>query len=312
MNFNKLNFRWVVVLVSLSAFVGCSYDRYHEIMWIGAFLIDSITVGAVNIDYYYTTKQFGMDGSTDLKDVNMNLVKYDLKTNTTHDVACMEKDLSDPTVGAGSVKYQRPWVAYNCDRGGILQLVVFNMETGQKTVLFSGSSAPPIMFSKNCKYFLTGGNSSFKIFDMTQQKLAVKFRSDLSMPIYIDEDSNYLFMNNDTNGLLKFSIPQGQFVPFASKIGNLKDWQSVDLIDYGNAVQLFKWYQGESPEKAYFTTIELLDDSITLKKLNQDITYSDLDLKTGNAVDRGAGIIIKNIYGKFEPKTIFTSSKEKL
>jgi hypothetical protein len=308
----KIKKKFLIVLLLGLTVSGCSRDTYHYKHWIASFIVDSVTIGAVEIEYDITSWQFVLSQGNDYKNVNLDFYTYSLKTNSAQLNTHLESGLSnDLYAEAGSVKYQKPWIAYTCNRG-VSQLVAMNLETGQKNTLLIDQSSPAVFFSKYCKYLLVAGNSSYKIFNVGQNKLVAQFRSDRDNALYIDEATDCMFINNDSLGIQKYSILDTQFVPFVSRIVNLKDWEYFKLIDYGSTILVYKRPQYLPADRKYFKADGLLLDTIDYYPVSPQLGFPDIDLKTGDATDvSGSDVYIENIFGNFQYQLILDHTKKK-
>jgi hypothetical protein len=290
--------------LTIATFIsGCSSSNIHYTSWVGAFLIDSVTIGAVRIEYNISSRQFGYDQSSDYKNVNLDLYSYSLNTNSSKLISRLESGLSSSAYTFGSIRYQNPWIAYSCDKG-TLQLDIYNTLTNEKVVVKDVGGPIAIAFSRSCK-FLLFEEGYYHVYNLETKNQIDISTHDYCNPFYIEELSGYVYINFDTIGIKKYNIAQSSYDSFISKRKGIGTFERV--VDYGNAVLV-----DSNRNVKYCTVNEILTDSIILHNINTTLSIDDLDLANGNVCSTGDGnVSIGNIFNKFNNKIILQSTQEK-
>jgi hypothetical protein len=119
-------------LVMVGALFGCGTYETHHKEWIGVFMFDSVTAGAVLLEYDHSSPKGNTFGDVEDNNVNVNLFRYDFKTQTLK----KDRNLFSNMKDAGMyrvVEYNPPYLLQGAryDDGTVL----FNLETGEKKIL---------------------------------------------------------------------------------------------------------------------------------------------------------------------------------
>jgi hypothetical protein len=290
---------FAIVFVLLT---GCSYKDNHYTAWVGAFIIDSVTIGAVRMEYNIVSHEFGMDKNSETKNVNFDLCIYSIPGRRTLTTTRLETGLSSIECAYGSVFFQDPWMAYTCYKG-TSQLSLYNIRTKEKTVVKDGNNETAICFSKSCKYLLLSAGRYY-VSNVSEKSLTRIDESKYCNPFYIDEETGHVLINFFAAGIKRYNIESGVYdTPLTQEAF---DGEFRNVVDFGKAVLVYsnRAYQ-------YCMLNELLTGTIVLHPINTTEAIEDIDLKSGNFCSAvSQNVTIGNIYNKFGNEIIYRSTKE--
>ena len=122
----------IAALILIPGFLGCSTYHEHHKDWIGVFMFDSVTAGAVLLEYDATSPKGNTFGSGGDYNVNVDLFRYDFaKKALTKDLSLF-KDMKDAEMYRVT-EYNPPYLLQGAriDDGAAL----FNLKTGEKRIL---------------------------------------------------------------------------------------------------------------------------------------------------------------------------------
>jgi|GEM_PF-4142061 len=118
--------------VLLPGFMACSTYQEHHKDWIGVFMFDSVTAGAVLLEYDESSPKGNTFGNVDQYNVNVDLFRYDFTNRTLTKDRSLFKNMKD----AGMYRvteYNPPYLLQGARYGD--ETALFNLETGKKRVL---------------------------------------------------------------------------------------------------------------------------------------------------------------------------------
>jgi hypothetical protein len=288
--------------VTYALLSGCSYQNNHYTSWDGAFIIDSVTIGAVRIEYDIVSHEFGMDKSSETKNVNWDLYIYSIPKKRTLTITRLETGLSSVEYTYGSIRYQEPWMAYTCDKG-TPQLSLYNIKTKERVIVKDNSNAKAICFSKSCKYLLLY-DEDYYVTNLSQNTLTRIAENAYCNPFYIDEATDQVLINFFAAGIKRYNVGSGAYDTPLTQEGF--DGEFRNIVDFGKAVLVYR-----NRTFQYCTLNELMAGTIVLHQINTTGSIEDIDLKTGNFCSAvSPNVTIGNIFNKFGNEIIYRSTKE--
>jgi hypothetical protein len=280
---------------------GCSYKDNNYTEWVGAFNIDSVTIGAVRMEYNSVYTEYGMNKNTETKNVNFDLCIYSIPEKRTLTTTRLETGSSSIDYAFGSIRFQDPWMAYTCDKSS--QLRLYNIKTKERAVVKDGGRTMAICFSKSCKYLLLS-SGNYYVSNVSQNSLTSIAYNSYSNPFYIDETTGHVLDNYYGAGIKRYNIESGVYdTPLTQE---RFDGEFGNVVDYGNAVLVYS-----NRTFQYCTLNDLLAGTIVLHPINITEAIEDIDLKTGNFCSAiSKNVKIGNIFNKFGNEIIYSSTKE--
>jgi hypothetical protein len=290
--------------IAYALLTGCSYKDNNYTEWVGAFNIDSVTIGAVRMEYNSVYSEFGMSKNTETKNVNFDLCIYSIPEKRTLTTTRLETGLSSTEYAFGSIRFQDPWMAYTCDNGSS-QPSLYNIKTKERAVVKDGNYAKAICFSKSCKYLLLS-EEGYSVSNVSQKSLTRITQYTYSNPFYIDETTGHVLINFYAAGIKRYNIESGVYDTPLTQEGF--DGEFRNVVDYGNAVLVLV---NSNRTFQYCTLNDLLAGTIVLHPINITEAIEDIDLKTGNFCSAlSKKVKIGNIFNKFGNEIIYSSTKE--
>ncbi len=125
---------WLILpgLVILPGIISCSTYHVHHKNWIGVFMFDSVTAGAVLLEYDESSPKGNTFGNGDQYNVNVDLFRYDFAKQILTRDRRLFKDLKDAVLYRVT-EFNPPHLMQGAPLGQ--ETAIFNLETGEKKVL---------------------------------------------------------------------------------------------------------------------------------------------------------------------------------
>jgi hypothetical protein len=127
-------FGWLILpaLIVLPGFMACSTYHEHHKEWIGVFMFDSVTAGAVLLEYDETSPKGNTFGNGGQYNVNVDLFRYDFVKQALTQDRSLFKDMKDAEIYRVT-EYNPPYLLQGARTEDGTAL--FNLKTGEKKVL---------------------------------------------------------------------------------------------------------------------------------------------------------------------------------
>lgn len=127
-------FAWLTLpaLIILAEFMACSTYHEHHKNWIGVFMFDSVTAGAVLLEYDESSPKGNTFGNVDQYNVDVDLFRYDFAKQILTKDRSLFKNMKD----AGMYRvteYNPPYLLQGAPYGE--ETALFNLKTGEKKTL---------------------------------------------------------------------------------------------------------------------------------------------------------------------------------
>jgi hypothetical protein len=119
-------------VIMLPGFMGCSTYHEHHKDWIGVFMFDSVTAGAVLLEYDETSPKGNTFGNGGQYNVNVGLFRYDFVKQALTQDRSLFKDMKDADMYRVT-EYNPPYLLQGAQTEDGTAL--FNLKTGEKKVL---------------------------------------------------------------------------------------------------------------------------------------------------------------------------------
>jgi len=119
-------------LIISPGFMGCSSYHEHHKDWIGVFMFDSATAGAVLLEYDKSSPKGNTFGSIEENNVNVDLFRYDFAKQILTKDRSLFKDMKDAEMYRVT-EYNPPYLL----QGAPIEdgTALFNLKTGEKKIL---------------------------------------------------------------------------------------------------------------------------------------------------------------------------------
>jgi hypothetical protein len=115
-----------------ASIIGCSTYKSHHKEWIGTFMFDSVTAGAVLLEYDEESPRGNTFGSSDQYNVNVDLFRYDFISGTLKKERRLFQNMKDAAIYRVT-EYNPPLLLQSARYSD--GTAVFNLETGEKKIL---------------------------------------------------------------------------------------------------------------------------------------------------------------------------------
>lgn len=127
-------FGWFTLpaLIILPEFMACSTYREHHKDWIGVFMFDSVTAGAVLLEYDQSSPKGNTFGSGGDYNVNVDLFRYDFAKQILTKERSLFTDMKDAEMYRVT-EYNPPYLLQGARLGD--ETALFNLKTGEKRIL---------------------------------------------------------------------------------------------------------------------------------------------------------------------------------
>jgi hypothetical protein len=200
------NFRLIYLLIIPIYFllVGCASDKTHNIKYYGAFFYDSVTIGAIRIEYNQTSTPSVTGTDYGYEDVEQWLDFYNIPLAKVTRSTLIAKNLRGPI--PVQTRFVAPWLLYQIRRETDC-VEMMNVESGQKWTITKHFDYPNGI-STSGTYALVGA-SILKREDGT----VFKSFSSRGGPFYFDEDSMIIFsveVANNSDKYIKIYLTQNR------------------------------------------------------------------------------------------------------
>lgn len=122
----------LAALILIPEFTGCSSYHEHHKDWIGVFMFDSVTAGAVLLEYDKSSPKGNTFGSIEEYNVNVDLFRYDFEKRILTKDRSLFKDMKDAEMYRVT-EYNPPYLL----QGARIEdgTALFNLKTGEKKIL---------------------------------------------------------------------------------------------------------------------------------------------------------------------------------
>ncbi len=290
---------------------GCtSYSKSHVVKWTGAFMIDSITAGAIQLEYTSKIPIGNTFASSSTYGINQRLFTYNFKTEKLTKVADLSTDMSDVPWG-NHFDFNYPNLAYETIYRGSRASGIFDL-SGNKNILFT----PIIGFlSSSNKYFVDNS----RIMDLKSKVTTAILNTEADL-FYFDDNTNTAFGMVTALRQPPYSIVAYQGAKVTPEtLGVLKYWDRIGR-SRPNGDVFFRIY---TPTKVGELRLSSLQsgkvefDSLDIGSIYNGMNSFDYDSISGNSIsisfatkDQLAGLTIANLYGKFQATNISANIQE--
>jgi hypothetical protein len=121
------------ILISF-LYVSCAtYETDHK-KWIGVFLLDSVTAGAVRLDYHESSPKGNTFGNVEQYGVNVDLYRYNFHTKELKFDRRLFKNMGNANMYR-ITEYNSPFLLQGANYINGDNTVMFNLENGEKRIL---------------------------------------------------------------------------------------------------------------------------------------------------------------------------------
>jgi hypothetical protein len=303
--------QWLVAfcLVCAWAFLnGCTnYKTDHIKEWTAAFMIDSITAGAIRLEYVTESPTNNTLANGKTYSVSQSLYYYNFKNDSLTKMATLRESLEDPPIGT-SFDFNYPYLAYETENIGTSATAIYDL-TLKKNILVT----PFMGFLSSQNKYLVKNNQLMNI--ETQATRPVL--SGLASLFYYDDNTNSAF-----GQITALRSPPAPIIRIAlidsnvDTIGALKEWDVI-ARSHRNTQIIFRIYapniigivRGNSllANKVLLDSLNIGETANYLKTIDFDSTSGNFVAVTnGYLIDQNIepGLFIGNLKRMFPNKNI--------
>ncbi len=279
----------LILTLLITFFNSCSCDAYRAKSYQGACFLDDTTlvVTAWEYDAY-------SDGSLSNENVKHKLYTFSLVDSTLTEIATLRSDEGMP-YGAGGLHYSAPWVLATSfgSRSDLNDLVIYNMETGEKEVISSMRGAYSI--SNGGRYLLAGG----VIYDREQNKNILVYQSNKDRlhefhPYFLDENKGVAYGHADW-GITSYTIHNAVFdtIRIENNWSNPEFEEAFNTVTSSGYIEWVKW-TNDSSYIMYSTINEYIETPPQHTFETPPHSGTDANVNTGDYLLGGGSIHIGN------------------